>query len=96
MKQKVSIVTITYNQKNYTAQALKSFASQKTNFPFTAIVAEDCLTENTQKIIREYTKKYSNYFKNFRPYIGNKETITKIAWSFICAILTSFILLRGN
>ncbi len=60
---KVSIVTITYNQAKYIEQALQSFVMQKTNFTIEVVVADDCSTDNTPKIIREFTKNYPNIFK---------------------------------
>jgi len=60
---KVSIVCISYNQEKYIAQALDGFVSQKVNFNFEAIVADDCSTDSTSKIINEYAKKYPNIIK---------------------------------
>ena len=50
----VSIVCITYNQENYIAQTIESFLMQKTNFGFEIIIGEDCSTDETRKIIKEY------------------------------------------
>ena len=63
MKAKVSIITITYNQEKYIKQALDSFIAQKTNFPFVVIVADDCSTDSTPKIIKEYAEKYPEIIK---------------------------------
>lgn len=63
MKPKVSIITITYNQEKYIKQALDSFIVQKTDFPFVVIVADDCSTDSTSEIIKEYAKKYPNIIK---------------------------------
>lgn len=60
---KVSIVCIAYNQERYISQALDGFVSQKTNFDFEAIIADDCSTDSTPKIINEYAKKYPNIIK---------------------------------
>lgn len=60
---KVSIVCISYNQEKYIAQALDSFVSQKTNFDFEAIIADDCSIDSTPRIINEYAKKYPNIIK---------------------------------
>ncbi len=62
-KIKVSIVCISYNQEKYITQALDGFVSQKTNFDFEAIVADDCSSDSTPKIINEYAKKYPNIIK---------------------------------
>lgn len=60
---KVSVLCITYNQKDYIAEALESFISQKTNFDFEIVVHDDCSTDGTTDIIREYEKKYPNLIK---------------------------------
>lgn len=60
---KVSIITITYNQEKFVAKTLEGFVMQKTNFPFVAIVADDCSTDGTRKVITEYAKKYPDIIK---------------------------------
>lgn len=62
-KPKVSIVTITYNQEAYIAQALESFVMQKTNFSFEVIIADDCSNDKTVSIIKEYAEKYPDIIK---------------------------------
>ncbi len=49
---------ITYNHGRYIAQALESVLMQKTDFHFTINVIEDCSTDNTADIIRDYASKY--------------------------------------
>lgn len=55
-KPKVSVVTITYNHEAFIRQTLDSFLMQQTDFPFEIVVADDCSTDKTQDIIREYAK----------------------------------------
>lgn len=62
-KPKVSIVCVTYNQEKYIAQTLDSFVMQKTDFPFEVIVSDDCSTDKTAEIVREYANKYPNIVK---------------------------------
>lgn len=57
-KPKVSIVTITYNHEKYVRDALESFLNQKTDFIFEIIIADDCSTDKTPDIIKEYSKNY--------------------------------------
>lgn len=59
----VSISCITYNHKNYIADAIEGFLMQKTNFDFEIIIHDDASTDGTADIIREYQKKYSEIIK---------------------------------
>jgi glycosyltransferase involved in cell wall biosynthesis len=62
-KPKVSVLSITYNQEKYVRQALDSFVEQKTDFPFEVVIADDCSTDNTPKIIAEYASAYPDLFR---------------------------------
>jgi glycosyltransferase involved in cell wall biosynthesis len=59
----VSIVTISYNQEKYIAQAIDSFLMQQTNFDFEVIIADDNSRDKTSAIICEYAKKYPHIIK---------------------------------
>ena len=63
MEPKVTIVCITYNQEKYIKDAIESFLQQKTSFPFEVIISDDCSTDNTAGIIKEYAQKYPNLIK---------------------------------
>ena len=54
----VSIQCITFNHKDYLAQALDSFLMQNTSFEFEVIVHDDCSTDGTTEILRDYAAKY--------------------------------------
>jgi len=54
----VSINCITYNHEKYIADALESFLNQRTDFEYEIIIGEDCSTDNTREIIKEFMKKY--------------------------------------
>lgn len=51
---KVNVILITYNQEKYIEQALHSILMQETTFAFDIIVADDCSTDATLNIIRQY------------------------------------------
>ncbi len=60
---KVLVKCLTYNQEKYIEDALKGFVRQKTNFPFCALVVDDCSTDGTTEIIKRYEKEYPDIIK---------------------------------
>ena len=58
----VSISCITYNHAPYLRECLESFLMQKTAFSFEVMIHDDCSTDGTQDIIKEYAEKYPNIF----------------------------------
>ncbi len=54
----LSVLFITYNHEKYLRQSLDSVMSQKTDFDFEVVVGEDCSTDGTRDILREYKKRY--------------------------------------
>jgi glycosyltransferase involved in cell wall biosynthesis len=60
---KVTIFCVTYNQDKYIRQCLESFLNQKTNFKFEVLIADDCSTDLTPQIIKEYAQKYPEIIK---------------------------------
>ena len=59
----VSIICLTYCQEDYIGQALDSFFCQKTDFEYEVIVNDDCSSDRTPEILREYEKKYPGKMK---------------------------------
>ena len=59
----VSICCVTYNHISYIEQCLVGFLKQKTDFPFEIIIHDDCSTDGTQEIIKEYAEKYPKIIK---------------------------------
>ncbi len=55
---KVIIRCLVYNHEPYLRDCLEGFVMQKTNFPFKAVVHDDCSTDGSASIIREYAEKY--------------------------------------
>lgn len=60
---KVLIKCMTYNQEEYIEDALKGFVRQKTYFPFCALVVDDCSTDGTAEIIKQYELDYPDIIK---------------------------------
>ena len=54
----VSICCVTYNQASYIRQCLEGFLMQKTIFNYEILVHDDCSTDGTTEIVREYAEKY--------------------------------------
>ena len=71
---KLTIVTTTYNQENYIGQAIDGMLMQKANFPFKILISNDCSTDNTEKILEEYSKKYPEMIE----IINHKENLGAI------------------
>lgn len=54
----VHIQMVTYNHEPYIREAIESVLMQKTNFNFRLIIGEDCSTDQTSSIVREYAEKF--------------------------------------
>jgi glycosyltransferase involved in cell wall biosynthesis len=50
---------ITYNHAPYIAKAIEGVLQQQTTFPFELVIGEDCSTDNTREIVREYQRRFS-------------------------------------
>jgi len=59
----VAIHCLVYNHEPYLRDCFEGFVKQKTNFRFVAIVHDDCSTDGSGAIIREYAEKYPEIFK---------------------------------
>jgi glycosyltransferase involved in cell wall biosynthesis len=60
---KVSVCVVTYNQEKYIRQCLQSIVDQKADFDFEIIVGEDCSTDGTKDIVREFEERYPGVVK---------------------------------
>ena len=54
----ISVCMTTYNHAPYLRQAIESVLSQQTSFDFELVLGEDCSTDLTAEICREYAAKY--------------------------------------
>lgn len=59
----VVIISLVYNQEGYIRDTLDGFIAQRTNFPFCAVVMDDCSTDKTAEIIKSYEAKYPDIIK---------------------------------
>lgn len=54
----VSVCCITYNHAPYISQCVDGFLMQKTSFPYEIIINDDCSSDGTMEILKEYADKY--------------------------------------
>ena len=54
----VSVCMTTYNHEHYIAEAIESVITQRVNFAFEIVIGEDCSTDNTLTICRDYQSRY--------------------------------------
>lgn len=64
-KPKLSICIVTFNHANFIKQCLDGILNQKINFEIEIIIGEDCSTDNTASLVREYAEKFPNFIKSF-------------------------------
>lgn len=72
----LSIVVPTYNHEKYIIQALESIRMQKTKYSYEVLIGEDCSTDNTRAILKEYEKEHPGFATFFyRAHNMNNEKI---------------------
>ncbi len=54
----VHVSMLAYNVEPYIAEAIEGVLAQKTDFPVTLYIGEDCSTDGTPEICRKYAAKY--------------------------------------
>ena len=63
MEYLVDINIAVYNQAPYLETTLESVLSQKTNFPFRLLIGDDCSTDGSVEILKNYESRYPNKVK---------------------------------
>lgn len=54
----VSVSIITYNQRDLIGRAIDSVLMQEVNFPYEIIIGDDCSSDGTQEVLREYRDRH--------------------------------------
>jgi len=55
---KASVLIVTYNQEAVIGQTIESVLTQVTDFDYEIVIAEDCSTDRTRSIVREYRDRF--------------------------------------
>lgn len=56
-KDTIDVLIVTYNQQQYISEAIDSILKQEINVPIRIIVADDCSTDETARICKDYEEK---------------------------------------
>ncbi|OGV49116.1 MAG: hypothetical protein A2X49_06040 [Lentisphaerae bacterium GWF2_52_8] len=64
---KVSVALITYNHGRFIVQAIESVLMQETDFPVELVIGEDCSTDATREIVKDYAVRYPSVIRALLP-----------------------------
>lgn len=64
---KISVAVITYNQENTINQTIDGILAQEGDFDLEIVIGEDCSSDNTYTICKEYAEKFPTIIKLIRP-----------------------------
>lgn len=82
----VTVICTAYNHEKFISDTLDGFLSQKTDFPVEYIIHDDASTDNTAKIISEYSALHPSFFT---PIIQEENQYSKNRQFFYDIILSS-------
>jgi glycosyltransferase involved in cell wall biosynthesis len=64
---KVSVFVLTCNHVSWIAQALDSALVQEASFAYEIVVADDCSSDGTREIVRDYERRHPERIRTFLP-----------------------------
>jgi glycosyltransferase involved in cell wall biosynthesis len=64
---KVSVFMLTYNHATWIGEAIESALAQVTPFPVEILIADDCSTDGTRAIVREYAERHPEKIRLLLP-----------------------------
>lgn len=75
----VSAIIIAYNHERYIGCALDSVLMQETSFPYEIIISEDCSTDSTLDVIKDYMARYPDRIRLIRSEVNlhNNDVATR-------------------
>ena len=59
----VTCSIIVYNQRPYIGKCIEGMLEQVCNFPFNIIISDDCSTDGTQEVLKDYQARYPELIK---------------------------------
>ena len=63
MDRMISVIVCTYNQQDSIGETLDSILTQKTTLPIEIVVGEDCSTDKTRQVCRQYRERYPDIIR---------------------------------
>lgn len=73
----LSVLIPTYNHEKYIVEALDSVLAQKTQYTYEILVGDDCSTDDTQNVLKQYEKEHVNRLQViYRDHNTSKEAIS--------------------
>lgn len=64
---KVSVLMLAYNHEHFIAQAIESALLQETDFKFEIVIGEDCSTDRTREIVRDFQSRFPERIRLLLP-----------------------------
>ncbi|MCM1503634.1 MAG: glycosyltransferase [Muribaculum sp.] len=62
---KVSVIVATYNQEETVGRTINSILAQKCDFPFEIVIGEDCSSDSTLEVCRQYAERFPDKVRVF-------------------------------
>ena len=59
----VSVSMVTYNHERFIAQAIESVLMQKTAFRYELVIGEDCSSDATRAIVKDFERRYPSQIR---------------------------------
>lgn len=82
----VSICCLSYNHAPFLKECLDGFMMQKTDFEYEVLIHDDCSTDGSDQIIKEYASKYPSrifpLFEDENQYSKGMESVIDIAFNY--------------